>query len=117
MWHWLDWNRRAEDMADVHWTLEDASKIGPDLNEALGWTSIEDQWEAQWLDRGQTNNAKSRIPKRERLWFKEPRLAIRRWRHALGKIPATEQALFDADQALAADILNFWSSFQSRYQR
>lgn len=117
MWHWLDWNQRAKDMASVHWTLDAAAQIGPDLNETLGWKAVKDQWADQWMDRGHTNNAKSRIPKRERLWIKDPRLAIRRWRHALGKIQATEEALFDADRALAKDILEFWSSFQSQYQR
>ena len=40
MWHWLDWNQRAFEQSEVHWTLQDAADIGPSLAKGTGRTSL-----------------------------------------------------------------------------
>ena len=42
MWHWLDWNQRAEEMAEIHWTLDSATELGTILAEKrIPWSMLE----------------------------------------------------------------------------
>ena len=116
MWHWLDWNQRAEHMATMHWTLEQAEGIGPQLATTFQWPKAALQWQAHWTD-SRSNDARSRISGVERLWTTSPPVALRRWLHAMGRIPATEAALLEADRSLAMDVLSYWDSYSSRYPR
>ncbi len=116
MWHWLDWNQRAEQLATMHWTLEQAALIGPQLAAEFHWSGTASQWHSKWTD-SRSNDAKSRISGIERLWTTSPPVAVRRWLHATGRIPATEAALFKADSALAMDIMSFWESYCRQYNR
>ena len=116
MWHWLDWNRRAEQMASMHWTLKQAARIGPRLSTEFHWSDAASQWHTHWTD-SRSNDAKSRISGIERLWTTSPPVAVRRWLHAMGRIPATEAALFKADSALAMDIMSYWGAYCGQYNR
>ena len=116
MWHWLDWNQRAEQMADMHWTLKSASGMGPALAAQLNRPALESAWADGWAasDRP-TNDANSRISGWNRLWTTSPTVAVRRWLHAKGRIAATEEALHKADAALAKDVLQYWETFDSKW--
>ena len=112
MWHWLDWNQRAEEMAEIHWTLDSASELGTILADALDRPELAEKWEAEWTSENvHTNDAQSRISGLHRIWGTSPIVAYRRWRHARGHYPATEEALFEADPTLARDIMQFWREF------
>jgi len=115
MWHWLDWNQRADRMSDLHWTLDTAADMGPGLAEALGMEELAGQWKPHWdAARSPTNNAQSRITGFRRLLNTSPPVAYRRWLHANGRLPATEEALFDADAKLAQDVMDFWQDYRNR---
>ena len=115
MWHWLDWNHRAEKMADVHWTLHQASEIGCKLAKALKEPRLEDIWQEAWHSvEAPQNNAMSRVTSFSRMLKTSPPVAIRRIRHAMKWMPATEEALFEADPNLAKDIMDYWNDFQAR---
>lgn len=112
MWHWLDWNQRAEQMAELHWTLETAADLGSILAESLNRPELEEKWEEEWTSGDfRTNDAQSRIKGMKRILRTSPSVAYRRWLHAKGHYPATEEALFEADPTLARDILQFWREF------
>lgn len=115
MWHWLDWNRRADQMADIHWTLDQADQVGPKLARALSQPELAERWASEWHGfKSPQNDARSRKPTWRSLLRTSPQVAYRRWRHAQGKLPATEEALFEADAHLAQDVMDFWKEFQSR---
>ena len=117
MWHWLDWNQRAEKMAELHWTLEQAPKIGPELAEALSQPELAEDWAEEWREfKSPKNDARSRRPTLRSLTRTSPLVAYRRWRHAMGKLPATEEALFEADPHLARDVMAFWKAFKARVE-
>jgi hypothetical protein len=115
MWHWLDWNLRAEEMAEVHWTLDQAPEIGSSLAEAMKEPQLEEIWKEAWNSfESPQNNAKVRVTSFSRMIKTSPPVAIRRIRHAMKWIPATEEALFEADPILAKDMIDFWCEFKER---
>ena len=116
MWHWLDWNQRAENMAGMHWTLASASGMGPTLANRLNRPEFEHQWAEAWAQSNRpTNDARSRISGLNRLWTTSPPVAVRRWLHAKGRIAATKEALMQADAALAKDVLQYWEEFDAKW--
>lgn len=115
MWHWLDWNQRADQMADLHWTLDQADQVGPELARTLNQPELAGRWASEWNGfKSPQNDARSRKPTWRNLLRTSPQVAYRRWRHAQGSFPATEEALFAADAHLAQDVMDFWREFQSR---
>lgn len=115
MWHWLDWNQRAEQMADLHWTLGQADQIGSALADALDLPELEQNWGEAWHANDKaSNSAKDRIPSLRNFFKTSPSVAYRRFQHAMHWLPATEEALYEADPVLAKDIMDFWAEFKDR---
>lgn len=115
MWHWLDWNQRADEMAEVHWTLDQAPQIGPTLAEAMEEPKLEEVWKDAWNSfESPENSAITRVTSFSRMLKTSPAVAIQRVRHAMKWTPVTEEALFDADPILAADMMSYWHEFKKR---
>ena len=113
MWHWLDWNQRALEQAEVHWTLGDAPGIGPALAQGTGRTSLASEWKDAWFARKKNaNNAHSRVPKLSTLLKTSPPVALRRIKHAYFGNNLDENGLIKEDPALAKDIMAFWKEVQ-----
>jgi len=113
MWHWLDWNQRAHERSQVHWTLQDAGDIGPSLAKGTGRTSLHSDWKKAWIARkNNANNAQSRVPMLSTLLKTSPPVAFRRIKYAYVGGPLDESQLFKEDPILAQEIMTFWGDLQ-----